>query len=126
MFKFFCHIQVFTRCRYLHAGSIINDDVIFLSEKMVVCLDIDRYLNKKDFRLCIFDCKWPWKTTHFLRSDQCFICHRSTNRKGPTHFIMLTDNASIMLTYKWFWCKSCHYAIYEHYTEDECDFCVQE
>lgn len=94
---------------------------------MVVYLDVDKYLNKGDYRLCLREAKWPWKETHFIKLSACFICKKRTNSKMPRHLCLRTDKKStfkMILHAKHFWCQNCMFAIYEHYITDECNICA--
>lgn len=94
---------------------------------MVIYLDVDKYLNKADYRMCIKEMKWPWKETHFVRVNKCFVCGLPTNPKLMRHFFRRTDiNITFqqLINTKFFWCDKCMFAVYEHYPSDECEFCV--
>lgn len=94
---------------------------------MPTYLDVDNFLSKDDYRLCINDLKWPWKKTHFVKLNDCIMCHLPTDPSLPRHFSCRTDTSitfRILCEIKNFWCVSCKFAIYEHYPNDECHFCV--
>lgn len=94
---------------------------------MVIYLDVDDYLHIEDYRLCINDARWPWKETHFVKLNFCFICGLLTNSRLPRHFFCRTDlkiTFQMLCKTKHFWCLNCAYAIYEHYPSGECEFCV--
>lgn len=91
---------------------------------MVVYMDIDRYLVKKDFRMLKY-LAWPWNETHFLLSEICYGCgHYNVMKNKPKHFVMNQKNMRKLLRYDFFWCENCSvYTIYDHYTNDECELC---
>lgn len=94
---------------------------------MVVFLHVDNYLNKEDYRLCIYDLKWPWKETHFVKMNVCAMCRLPTNPKLLSHFFCRTDidnNFQVLFNTKLFWCPRCMFAIYDHYPSDECQLCA--
>lgn len=95
---------------------------------MVVILDVDDFLRKDDFLIMVDDhVKWPWLVTHFCLAQTCFGCGFSTALYStkPQHFIISTsEKVKDLLNYDFFWCQCCQvYAIYNHFTEDECEYC---
>ncbi|CAG9783634.1 unnamed protein product [Diatraea saccharalis] len=95
---------------------------------MVVFLDIDKFLTRKDFSL-LKRTKWPWKRTHFILATKCHNCktYTDTNLGIPTHFVIFSDRQIIrLLNRKFFWCQTCLlFTIYDHFLDDECEYCYK-
>lgn len=72
---------------------------------------------------------WPWSSTHFILSETCVGCRNSTDGTSnakPSHFKLIMNRKDIkkLIETNWFWCKICKYvAVYDHYPEDECEYC---
>lgn len=92
---------------------------------MVVIADVDFFLNKNDFML-LQESAWPWLITHFRIVEKCYGCAFPTNLSNRPHHFIIFDTSKIkdLINYDFFWCQQCaFYAIYDHYCEDECDYC---
>ncbi|CAK1542816.1 unnamed protein product [Leptosia nina] len=93
---------------------------------MVVVLDVDKFLNRRDFLLLLHgECEWPWEETHFLRAQSCGACHAVVNPHEIMHIRMAMSHNDIrlLLKAKHFWCE-CGHAVYDHYPPDECASCA--
>lgn len=92
---------------------------------MVVVADVDGFLSKTDF-LLLHESVWPWAITHFIIVNKCYGCKSPiTLVNAPCHFIVSDSTKVIkLINYSFFWCPQCKfYAVYDHYCEDECDYC---
>lgn len=99
---------------------------------MVIFLDVDGFLRRSDFeQLLNNDLIWPWDTVHFILRTHCINCALVVNilPTQPQHIIIDLNfgyNVLILLEQSWFWCSNCTFALYDHYPQDECEYCHQE
>lgn len=98
-----------------------------ISQNMVIFHDVDKVLTRHDLeQFYIDDATWPWPMTHFILSDKCFGCQQKINNSTRLqHFTLKMTKTDIwnLLQCSNFWCFSCNYVVYDHFTPDECDFC---
>lgn len=102
--------------------------VIFeIKYKMVIYFDIDKFLNKNDFIICLNNnINWPWQSTHFILSEICHGCGNMNIQDVPVHFTthMAQEDIRYLLESSFFWCQSCtFFTVYDHYPLDECYYC---
>lgn len=92
-----------------------------------VIMDVDKFLTKSDFIILIrTHVRWPWVSTHFIRADRCFGCGVLifSDETKPRHFIVTQENVKYLINFDFFWCTHCaSFAMYDHYPEDECEYC---
>lgn len=94
-------------------------------------IDIDKFLTKNDFQRYIDQrLTWPRAETHFTRLQECFGCGQfpDATPNAPYHFIikMSIEHAKAIIKSSVFWCNYCTvFTIYDHYIEDECEFCYK-
>lgn len=96
-------------------------------------MDIDDFLTKSDFILCLnYHLIWPWPITHFTIASKCYGCGNilsdSEKQDMSPHFTstMNTEEITMLVGSTFFWCKYCGYAAYDHFTQDECEYCYEE
>lgn len=95
---------------------------------MGVLYDVDKFLTSYDLEQFYVDhAKWPWPITHFIIMENCFGCKLKVNNSTRTqHFTRIMDNTDIwnLLQSSYFWCDFCEFSVYDHFTDDECYYCV--
>lgn len=96
---------------------------------MVVFFDANDCLTKSKFEFMHdHNVRWPWHFTHFRLIAACYGCGYPTivYTQKPQHFVVYnSQQVKELLNYPFFWCERCQFfAIYDHYTEDQCEYCV--
>lgn len=95
---------------------------------MVIVIDVDMFFKRNDFiKYYKAKVRWPWRSTHFILRKNCIACGFTTNNENSSlnHFVLPMKRVDLLMlaNSSIFWCSVCHYAIYDHYPEDECLFC---
>lgn len=89
---------------------------------MVVFTDVDKFLKRED--LTVQNKIWPWNWTHFIVRRKCFHCKYQTSSNIPSHFVIGRENIEVLLLFTFLFCQNCkEYLIYDHFIEDECEYC---